>query len=169
MPSRGSRRRRGIKLHRNYSIGDVARLLGVARGTVRRWIATSLPALRDQKPTLILGGDLIEFLSAGKTHRQKCLPHECFCVKCRAPRAPEGGMVEFVPLTPTNGNMRALCPTCGTVMYKRVRRDALPFLRLTLDVTFAQARPSIGGSYEPSEDVNLRKDETSRAATPPSK
>ena len=55
-------------------------------------------------------------------------------------------MVEFLPLTSTNGNMRAICPTCGTMMHKRIRCDALHSLRRSLDVTVVQALPPIGGS-----------------------
>jgi len=134
---------RRVKIHRCYTIDELARVLGVARGSVRRWIKSGLPALRDQKPMLILGEDALHFLSARKRSRSKCEPDECYCVKCRTPRRPAGDMAEFVPLTDTTGNLRGICPDCGSLMHKRIRCDAIEPLRAVLDVTIAQAVPSL--------------------------
>ena len=62
MPRRRCPGRRGIKIHRNYTVDEVARIRGVAKITVRRWIKGGLPALTDRKPTLILGEDFAQFL-----------------------------------------------------------------------------------------------------------
>jgi hypothetical protein len=121
----------------------VARLLGVAKGTVRRWTKSGLSALTDQKPALILGEDLVQFLAARKNKHKKCAPAECYCVKCREPRKPAGDMAEFIPLTPRTGNLRAICPACGRLMHKRIRCDALDSVRLLLDVTITQPVPSL--------------------------
>jgi hypothetical protein len=48
-------------------------------------------------------------------------------------------MAEYISLTPSRGNLRGICPTCGTMMHKRIRRDALPSLGSILDLTIAQA------------------------------
>ena len=53
---------RGVKLHWNYSVEEAARATGNCKGTVRRWLKDGLPAITDQKPLLILGGDLIDYL-----------------------------------------------------------------------------------------------------------
>ena len=74
---------RGIKIHRNYEVGEAARDLRVCKGTVRRWIKSGLPTLTDRKPMLILGEDLIAFHKARTGKRQTCQPNECYCVKCR--------------------------------------------------------------------------------------
>lgn len=134
---------RRVKIHRCYTIDELARVLGVARGTVRRWIKSGLPALRDQKPMLILGEEALHFLSVRKRSRCKCEPDECYCVKCRTPRRPAGDMAEFVPLTVITGNLRGICPDCGSLMHKRIRCDAIEPLRAVLDVTIAQAVPSL--------------------------
>jgi excisionase family DNA binding protein len=134
---------RRVKIHRCYTIDELARVVGAAKGTVRRWIKSGLPALRDQKPMLVLGEDVLHFLSARKRSRMKCKPDECYCVKCRAPRRPAGDMAEFVRLTDTTGNLRGICPDCGSLMHKRIRCDAIEPLRAVLDVTIAQAVPSL--------------------------
>jgi len=135
--------RHRIKIHRSYTVDEVARILGVAKGTVRRWMKCGLPALTDRKPALILGEDLVHFLAMRRAPRQKCALIECYCVKCRAPRKPAGEMAEFVPLTPKTGNLRAICPACGRLMHKRIRCDALEPLRAVLAVTIAQPVSSL--------------------------
>jgi len=57
-------RRQCVKVHRSYTVDEASRLLGVAKGTVRRWMTAGLPFLTDQKPALILGADLAAFLKA---------------------------------------------------------------------------------------------------------
>jgi hypothetical protein len=121
---------RGIKSHRSYTVEEAARGIGVAKGTVRRWIKQGLPSITDKKPALVLGADLIEFHRLQKKPKQSCLPHECYCVKCRKPRSPAGGMAEYVPLTATSGNLRAICPDCLKLMYRRVaNRNVSTILR----------------------------------------
>jgi hypothetical protein len=111
-----------VKIHRNYTVDEASRALGVAKITLRRWIKEGLPALTDQKPMLILGSDMVAFLTKRKAPSQTCQPFECYCVKCRAPKRPAGDMAEYIALTPTLGNLRAICPTCGTLMHKRMKR-----------------------------------------------
>ena len=158
VPRRRCPGKRGVKIHRNYTVEEAARVLGVAKITVRRWIKGGLPALTDRKPTLILGSDLAQFLSERKTARQACQPHECFCVKCRRPRRPAADMAEFIPLTPILGNLRAICPTCGTLMHRRIRREALEPLLGILDLTFAKAPPRIRERDDPSSNDHLQRE-----------
>jgi hypothetical protein len=135
--------RQRIKTHRSHTVDEAARRLGVAKRTVRRWIKAGLPAITDQKPALILGEDLIQFLATRKMPSHRCSPFECYCVKCRAPRKPGGDMAEYLPLTPKTGNLRAICPVCVCLMHKRIRFDALEALRAVLTVTIAQPVPRL--------------------------
>jgi hypothetical protein len=48
-------------------------------------------------------------------------------------------MAEFVQLTPTNGNMRGICPDCGTMMYRRTSLTQIEQIRASLDVTIRQS------------------------------
>lgn len=154
---------RRIKRHRNYTVDEVARVLGVCKGTVRRWVKTGLPALIDKKPLLILGDDLIAFHKAKAKYRQKCQPHECYCVKCRAPRPPAGDMAEYIPIKATNGNLRALCPDCETLMHKRVNLDQLSRIRGTLQVSIPQALARLMDSPNSSTNVHLVKEPKTHA------
>lgn len=154
---------RGIRLHRNYTVDEAARATGVCRGTVRRWLKSGLPAVRDQKPLLILGSDLIDFLKARRAPKRKCRLHECFCFACREPRAPAFGEVEFHPLTPSSGNMRALCEACATVMHKRVAVNRLDQLRSQVAVTIRQGVAHIGDSPGTCLNDHLAKEDEPHA------
>jgi hypothetical protein len=126
---------RAIKKHRSYTVDEAARTLKVAKGTVRRWLKTGLPALTDQRPALILGHELIGFLDGRRHDRQTCELHQGFCFSCRAPRDPAFGEVEIRPKTRAAVMMRALC---ATVMHKPVSLARLPDLKAKVTVTIMQ-------------------------------
>jgi predicted transcriptional regulator len=129
---------RAVKLHRNYTVDEVARTLGRCKGTVRRWLGAGLPAVSDRRPALILGEDLIDFLKAQSKPRTRCALDECYCFKCRAPRKAAGGMADWIPMTPTSGDLQALCEQCDTIMHKRVSHRQLEALRAILDVSIPE-------------------------------
>jgi hypothetical protein len=156
-------RRQGVKVHRDYTVDEVSRQLGVAKGTVRRWMAAGLPCLTDQKPSLIQGADLVAFLKARAAPRHRCLPHECYCVKCRAPRPPAGGMAEFAPMTRSSGRLSALCPVCGTFMHRQTRTAALPTLGTLLDISIREAPSRLVESRHPSPNDHLAKEPVTHA------
>ena len=52
---------RRVKIHRSYTIQQLADLLEVTMGTVRRWCKRGLPCLNDKRPFLIEGQDFHEF------------------------------------------------------------------------------------------------------------
>jgi excisionase family DNA binding protein len=156
--------RRSIKTHRNYTVEEAARATGCAKGTIRRWIKSgALPAVTDRKPNLILGGDLFDYLKARATSGPKLRLNECYCLKCRAPREPALGMADYVPLTPTTGNLRALCSTCTTIMHKAVPLAAVAALAGILDVTVQQASKHISDIVKPSLNDHLAREPETHA------
>ena len=133
---------RAVKIHRTYTIEEVAANQGAAKGTVRRWLKTGLPSLNDRRPCLILGGDLADFLKNRKPPKQTCRPEECFCFKCKAPRKAAFDEAEYKPVAATNGQLIALCGTCATLMQKRVSLATLEALAGILHVAVRQeAKP----------------------------
>ncbi len=142
----GSRRAnwRLVKRHRSYTVDETAKTLGVAKGTVRRWLRNGLPSLQDQRPLLILGDDLVAFLKERKQPKQKCRCDECFCFRCRAPRRPALNEVEFWPMGLTGGRISAQCAECATVMSKRVSLATFELLKEELHVRVRQADERIG-------------------------
>jgi excisionase family DNA binding protein len=144
------------KIHRNYTVEEVASLFGVHRNTVREWVKRGLPTNDDRRPMLILGRDLHAFLQAKRTkNKRTCKPGEIYCVRCRAPRAPAGEMVDYQPVTETLGNLIAICSECDAMMHRRVSLAKLEQVRGKLDITMPQALPHIGESARPSVNSDL--------------
>ncbi len=138
------------KIHRNYSVEEVAALFGVHRNTVREWVKRGLPTNDDRRPMLILGRDLLAFLRARRTkNKRPCQHGELYCVRCRAPKRPAGGMVDYQPVTATLGNLIAMCPDCEAMMYRRVSMAKLGPIRDQMDITMPQAGLHIVESTEP--------------------
>ena len=77
------------KIHRNYTVEEVACLFGVHKNTVREWVKQGLPATDDRRPMLILGCELRNFLQLKRTkNKRKCKPFEFYCVRCKSPQCP---------------------------------------------------------------------------------
>ena len=145
------------KIHRNYTVDEVAQLFDVHRNTVREWVKRGLPTNDGKRPMLILGRELVAFLTVRRAkNKRPCMPGEIYCVRCRAPRAPAGEMVDYVPLTATLGNLVAICSACETMMYRRVSLARLEQVRGNLDITMPQALEHIGESEEPTVNSDLR-------------
>lgn len=135
--------RRAIKLHYSYTSEEAARMLGVCKGTIRRMLKDGLPHLTDQRPYLILGADLREFLANRKKPKQHCELHQCFCFRCQEPKAAAGGMVDYIPRTALSGHIHAICEGCGTIMHKAFSAAKLPLLERQAEVSFPQGQPCL--------------------------
>ena len=145
-----------VKIHRSYSVDEIARLFAIHKNTVRRWLKEGLPTTDTKRPYLILGEDLRAFIDKRRGRNKKpCKPGEIYCVRCRVPKAPAGGMAEYLPLTNTSGNLSAICPDCSAMMYRRVNLLKLQSIKANLDVTMAEAMVRIGETSHPTVNVNF--------------
>lgn len=124
-----------IKQGVSYEVVEVAKLLGVHRNTVRRWLKEGLAALDDRRPILIHGSVLKPFLAKRRQdRRRKCDPGEFYCFRCRAPRAPWGSMADVSFRTEKVARLSALCACCETPMHRTVRRADLAALAALIDL-----------------------------------
>lgn len=138
-----------VKIHRSYTVEEIAKVLGVHRNTVREWIRRGLQSIDNKRPLLVHGLDLIVFLQARRVKRKhRCQPGEIYCVRCRAPRQPAGQMAEYRPLSTTLGSLIGICPSCESMMYRRVNPAKLEQTRGNLEITMAVAQRHIGDSSE---------------------
>lgn len=95
-----------VKIHRSYTVEEVARLFCTHKNTVRAWVKGGLPTCDGKRPLLILGGELAAYLQARRTkNKRPCQPAEMYCVRCRAPKSPAGGMAEYQPISANLGNL----------------------------------------------------------------
>lgn len=118
-----------------YDVAEAARLLGVHRNTIRRWLKEGLEPIDNRRPLLIHGSHLRTFLSKRrKSRKHPCRPGEFFCFRCRAPRKPWGGTADVTLRTEKLASLLALCAECETPMYRAVRVADLPSLRFLIDL-----------------------------------
>jgi hypothetical protein len=116
-----------IKQTCSYDTGDIAKLFGIHRNTVRHWLKDGLKAIDDRRPIVVHGTVLKAFIKERQqARRQKCPPGEFFCFRCRAPRKPWGDMADLTVRTEKIANLTALCSVCETVMHKSIRRADVP-------------------------------------------
>lgn len=148
-----------VKIHRNYTVEEVARLFGHHKNSVRTWVKSGLPTIDKQRPMLILGSELVAFLKARRVKNKcTCQPDEIYCVRCRAPKKPANGLVEYNPVTETTGNLVAICPTCESIMNRRTSlAKSAEFLR-QMSITLPQAQRHISERDEPSVNSDLLKE-----------
>jgi excisionase family DNA binding protein len=118
MPRRPNRR--AICIHRSYEVSDLAELLEVSKRTVRRWLEAGLPAIRDRKPMLLLGEDVVAFIAKQAKPKTRCGPGQFFCFRCHEPRLAAFGEAEIAGRSVISLNLRALCELCTGEMYRRV-------------------------------------------------
>ncbi|MCR9060516.1 MAG: helix-turn-helix domain-containing protein [Rhodobacteraceae bacterium] len=131
---------RRIKIHRSYSADEAAKLLGLHKNTVKNWMrAGGLPFLTDARPFLILGRDLKQYLyERRQAARKPCAAGELFCLKCRMPRRPAGGLLDYEPFSPTTGNLKGICEACDTFIYRRIARTKIAATFPDCHVAFPQ-------------------------------
>ncbi|NOR66697.1 MAG: helix-turn-helix domain-containing protein [Woeseiaceae bacterium] len=146
-----------VKIHRNYTVEDIANLFGIHKNTVHRWVKAGLATSDNKRPMLILGHDLRAFLQARRVKtKQTCKPGEIYCVGCRAPKFPAADMVEYSPVTDKFGNLTAICPDCNSIMNRRVSLARIGEVCANMDITFPQAMRHIVESIKPTVNSDLR-------------
>ena len=147
-----------VKLHRCYSPHDLATLLDVHKNTVRHWQAAGLEPVDRKRPILCQAATVRAFLAKrNKARRCPCPAGTLYCFRCRTPRRPALGMVDFRPHSTMSGDLSAICEACETVVHRRARHDALAAIMPGLDVTIQPALPRLKGSPLPSLNCDLER------------
>ena len=148
-----------VKIHRNYTVEEIADLFGIHKNTVRGWVKSGLATSDNKRPLLVLGHDLAEFLQVRRVkNKQTCKPGELYCVCCRAPRFPAANMVEYSPVTEKFGNLSAICPDCDSIMNRRVSLAKLEQVRGKMDISFPQAMRHLVERAKPTMNSDLREE-----------
>ncbi len=66
-------------------------------------------------------------------------------------------MVEYMPITPASGNLRAMCEACETMMHRRTRKAEIGKVMPGYAVQFAEGQPSLSGRAAPSLNCDLER------------
>jgi len=129
-----------IKTRRSYTVEQLAQLLGCHKNSVRLWLRQGLETLDEKRPLLIHGTAARRFLEAKRRQRkQRCLPHELFCLRCHAPRAAANGKATYLASAGQAALLSAECARCGTQMFKRVSESSLQQLSDALELKIREA------------------------------
>ena len=133
---RGSVDPRRIKIHRSYTLEQLAQLLDCHKNSVRLWIKQGLEPLDDGKrPLMIQGSAARQFLEdRRRSKKRRCLPHELYCLSCREPRIPANRRALFRHSPGRVGLLEGMCFSCGTRMFKCVSATSLALIQGSLNV-----------------------------------
>ncbi len=146
-----------VKIHRNYSIEEAARVYGVHKNTVSHWLRAGLPYLNERKPYLILGADLKQFLKDRRIkNKQHCDPDQMFCLRCKSPQKPAEGFVEYLPTSSTKGRLSGICSTCDGIINKYASLASLERYSAIFDVSVSAAQKHINNSAKPFLNSDTR-------------
>ncbi len=146
-----------VKIHRSYTVEEVAKLFGMHKNTVRSWVKKGLATIDSKRPTLILGSVLMEFLQERRTkNKRTCKPGELYCVRCRVPRPAAEDMADYLPVNEKTGNLIAICPVCDAIMNRRVSLAKIREVSGNVDITFPEELRHVVDSTRPSVNCDLR-------------
>ncbi len=150
---------RAIKLHRPYSVEAAALALGAHKHTIRNWIKQGLPTVDNSRPVLMHGHELRAFIQGKrKAAKRPCPPGTIYCFKCRQPRSPASGMIEYTPRNATTGNLTALCDECGTLMNRSASLASLGAIMPKLEIQIREAGARLIERKQPSLHCDKQKD-----------
>lgn len=149
---------RRVKIHRAYTIAELAALVDAHKRTIGRWIVAGLPTTDARRPLLIHGSDLHAFMKTRGPIKQRCRPAEFYCLACRAPKRPAGDMADYIPHTATRGSLGGICPTCGRMIYRATTLAKLEEIKGELDVTFPKAAQRLNDTFAALSDVTFEQD-----------
>jgi excisionase family DNA binding protein len=115
-----------VKANRSYTVEEAAETVGVTPQTVRSWIRQGLPALTAQRPFLILGYALKDFLASAEASRKRPLRlGEFFCLRCKTSTTAAIGLAEYAPLSTAHGRLEAFCAVCEGPCSRLVTKASL--------------------------------------------
>ena len=150
---------RHVKIYRNYTVEEIAQLFSIHKNTVRGWVKSGLAITDDKRPMLILGRDLAAFLQVRRgKNKQTCKPGEIYCIRCRSPKLPAGGMADYQAINDKVGNIIAICPDCELMMNQRFSLAKLGQIREKLDITLPQALRHINESNQATVNSDLKQE-----------
>jgi hypothetical protein len=108
-----------IKRNISYSFREIADLLGIHIGTINNWRMAGLKTIDKQKPFLVFGADLIDFINRNnRKNKQKCKPDEFYCCKCKQPQQSWENQADIKIINAKRLMIIGLCTKCGTVINK---------------------------------------------------
>lgn len=118
------------KINRNYSVNETTVLYEVHKSTVNTWFKKGLKRIDNQRPYIILGSDLKQFIKDLRTiNKRPCELGEIYCMKCRKPRVPVKKSTIFEAESTRYGRIKGTCNVCHSAMNRYFRLADLDMLQ----------------------------------------
>ena len=156
-----------VKIHRSYTVEEIAELFAIHKNTVRRWVKSGLATSDNKRPMLIIGVDLAAFLKDRRMkNKRSCKPGELYCVRCRAPKSPAGNMAEYSPITEKFGNLVAICPECDSFMNKHVSLVKIGQVIDKIDISFPEELRQLIERTNPTVNSDLKRETSNHEKAP---
>lgn len=160
---------RRVKRRWTYNVAEAAAVTNVTAATVRQWLKIGLEPVPGIRPTIIRGADLIAFLKKREIERKRpCGPGRIYCLRCKEPREPAFGGVEYWPDTTSKGTLKGLCSTCGGLLCRRTTLAGARQAAANLAISFkcvdwglgqtaeAHSNPHFDEGWEPCRNFALK-------------
>jgi hypothetical protein len=145
-----------VKIHRSYSVAELAETLGKHRNTIRNWHKKdNLVGFYDGRQLFFHGTEARRFLEDMRVRgKQPCPPGMLLCFACKEARKPAFDEVELDYKTNGRRELTALCSACLGVMKQSVSAERLGKFRKILKVTTPPASTVLQENTEPIEDCD---------------
>lgn len=132
-----------IKHRESYTLKQISETLNVHPRTVQEWRKEGLKTISTEKPFLVMGYDLKEFLNQKlKSRKTKLEANQFYCTKCRNAVTSKNNEVHLVSLEKTIGNqgfkgliVKGICQECGTKLNKFSHEGRIQDLKNTFTIT----------------------------------
>jgi len=113
-----------VKAALTYEVGEAALALGISKATIRNWIRNGLPVMSKQKPYLILGQALRDYIRAmSQAAKSPLAQNELYCVSCKSAQPPQDLIVEVVPNNSQTIRLKGVCSDCGGAASRIVSKN----------------------------------------------
>lgn len=153
-----------VKIHRTYTVEEMATLFDVHRNTVRHWLTQGLATIDCRRPLLVKGDVLVAFLTTRRAkNKRPCSAGQIYCLRCRQPQTPSGDSVMYQAITGDRGNLIGTCPNCNARLFRRVSLAKLAAAVGHLHVTLPQVREHINESSHPSVNCDFNQEALTHA------
>ncbi len=132
---------RGIKANKSYEVAELADAACVSVPTVRNWLKAGMQKVDDERPTIIMGFQVLDFLNDRKANAKRPMAiGQFYCMRCKDRRTPLGAMADYEPISATGGRLKALCEDCECPCNLNVSAGDLPEIRKILHVEVRGSR-----------------------------
>jgi hypothetical protein len=156
------------KIHRSYSVEEMAWLFKVHKNTIRSWFKLGLQPIDGQRPIVARGEEIRRFLAERRARaKQACGPGRIYCLPCRAPKVPALKMAECVATSDVTGTLRGICPDCDRMIYRTVNPQKIATVCSDLEVTVTQAGARIEETTKPNVNCDSTEGDNRCSATTP--